>query len=82
LEWIIPPKAACLNAGHPRLIVQADPENYEEFAGLIWFVSVLFDGAGFILVLRGLGSMLLRILGMGRAVRMFPDLVLKNVLPL
>jgi biopolymer transport protein ExbD len=81
LEWNVSPKAACLNALHPRLTVSADKEIYEQSIGLIRFASVLFDGAGVMLILRGLGPVLLGFLRIGQPLRIFPDLALRNVLP-
>jgi biopolymer transport protein ExbD len=82
LEWSVPPEGVCLNALHARLTVTTDSENYEESVGLIQLVSALLGGAGIILILRGTGSLLLGSFNVGRPVRIFPELALRNVLPL
>jgi biopolymer transport protein ExbD len=82
LEWQVAPEAACLDAYRPRLSISADSGIYKQFVGLIQFASVFLDAAGVILVLRGLGSLLLGFLKIGCPPRIFPDLALRNVLPL
>jgi biopolymer transport protein ExbD len=82
LEWIVAPQAACLDAYRPRLTISADSEIYEQSVVLIQFASLFLGGAGVMLVLRGLGSLLLGFLKIGRPLRIFPDLLLRNVLPL
>jgi biopolymer transport protein ExbD len=82
LEWKVAPHAACLDAYRPRLSISADSDIYDQSVGLIQFASLFLDGAGVMLVLRGLGSLLLGFLKIGIPLRIFPDLVLGNVLPL
>jgi biopolymer transport protein ExbD len=79
LEWEAPDEPACLNEGHPRLHIFTDSEGYRRAVGLIQFVCVPLGAAGIILVLRGLASWLLGSLWKRRSLRIFPDMVLRNV---
>lgn len=80
LEWNIPAEAACLNSGHPRLEITTSSKTYELLDSVVRFLAVLFAGAGVTLLLRGLGTMLLRYLAGTQTLRMLPELPARNVL--
>jgi biopolymer transport protein ExbD len=81
LQWDIPPQAACLNSGHPRLEIYTSSDIYEEADSFVCYLSLLFAGAGLVLLLRGLGGMLQRRLVGTQTLRMLPELTLRTVLP-
>jgi biopolymer transport protein ExbD len=81
LQWDIPAEAACLNSGHPQLEIYTSSEMYQQVDSFVRHLSLLFGGAGVMLVLRGLGVMLWGRLVGTRPLRMLPELTIRNVLP-
>lgn len=81
LEWSVPPPRDCLNALHPRVHVYASSSGYEVFGGFILFVCIFSGGTGLVLVLRAIGDSVFGNLFDERPPRMFPEMVLRNVIP-
>jgi len=79
VEWDVPASAACLSARHPRLHVSTFSDKYLRFAALAEYPCLFLGGTGAILVLRALWSWL-RALAPRRQLRIFPELVLRNVI--
>jgi biopolymer transport protein ExbD len=91
----MPPPITLLKAGITTLVVAAlffwgiarhlEPANYsdvEEIGGLAQYAFLCLGAAGIVLVLRGLSLWLLGPPENRQSLRIFPDLVLRNVLPL
>lgn len=72
------PGANCLNAGNPRLKIQTHPYPSDPYTILTW-LSVWFVGIGLVLLIR---SWVWEVLTEKPTVRIFPGMVLRNVLPL
>jgi biopolymer transport protein ExbD len=70
--------ASCLNAGKPRLKVQSHPYPSDLYVALTWFSIVPF-GFGLALLVR---PYITRPFGEIERTRIFPDMVLHNVLPI
>jgi len=79
VEWAVPPGAACLNARHPRLRVSKSSDEYLKFAALAQYPCLFLGGIGVMLALRVLWSWLAA-LAPKPQLRMFPELVLRNVI--
>jgi len=72
------PGASCLNASNPRLKVQTHPYPSDLYVALTWF-SVVPVGIGLTLLMRPhISGRFSKIEG----TRMFPDMVLHNVMPI
>jgi biopolymer transport protein ExbD len=71
------PGASCLNASNPRLKVQTHPDPSDLYVALTW-LSIFPTGIGMALVIRPLISRGIRRI---EETRIFPDMVLRNVLP-
>ena len=82
LEWTIPRASACLNARHPQLHVYASSSDYQEAGGFLLFACVFLGGTGIVLILRALGAWVHGYLFGKRPLRMFPGVILRNVIPL
>jgi biopolymer transport protein ExbD len=72
------PGATCLNAGNPRLKVQTVPYPSDLYTALTWF-SVFSVGAGLVLLMQAHIS---RPASEIAILRIFPEMVLRNVLPI
>jgi biopolymer transport protein ExbD len=72
------PGASCLNARHPRLKIQTHPYPGDLYTILNW-ISVWFVSIGLVLLIR---SLLAQALTEKQKLRMFPGMVLRNVVPL
>ena len=81
LEWEMGPDLACLNALNPWLTIRTSSQGYEQIDALIDYLCLFLGGAGIMLVLRGLGTLLWGRLVGTRSLRMLPELALRNVLP-
>src|ERR1700747_2748531 len=81
LEWSVPATSVCLNTRHPRLHVYTSSSGYEEFGGFLSFVCIFLGGTGIILVLRVIGAWMFDHFVDKRPLRMFPAMVLQNVIP-
>jgi biopolymer transport protein ExbD len=71
------PGASCLNARHPRLKIQTHPYPGDLYTILNW-VSVWFVAIGFVLLIR---SLLAEVVTEKPTFRIFPGMVLRNVVP-
>ena len=81
LEWSVPGASACLNARHPRVHIYTSSSDYEQMSGFLRLTCVFLAGTGILLVLRGLGSWVFGYFVDKRPPRMFPEMVLRNVIP-
>jgi biopolymer transport protein ExbD len=81
LEWSVPPARPCLNALHPRVHVYASSSGYEVFGGFILFVCIFAGGTGTVVALRETVAWVTGYFFDKRPPRMFPEMVLRNVIP-
>jgi biopolymer transport protein ExbD len=81
LEWSVPGASACMNARHPRVHVYTSSSGYEQVGGLILILCVFLAGTGILLMLRGLGDWAFGYFFDRRPPRIFPEMVLRNVIP-
>ena len=81
LEWSVPGASACLNARHPRVHVYASSSEYEQFGAYTLFVCIFLAGTGILLILRTLGTWIFGYFFDKRPPRMFPEMVMRNVIP-
>lgn len=72
------PGASCLNARNPRLKVQTHPYPSDLYVALTW-LSILPVGVGLALLIR---PQISRRYSTVERPRMFPDMILRNVLPI
>lgn len=82
LEWDLPDTAACLNPRHPRLSVYTDSSDYRSAVTFIQIGCIFCGGTAAALVVLVSLRVLKRIRGISTAPRMFPDMVLRNVMPI
>jgi biopolymer transport protein ExbD len=82
LEWDIPAVAPCLNPRHPRLSVFTDSSGYRESVALIQLFCIFLGGTGFALIVLAASRATHRVSGRAAAPRMFPDMALRNFVPL
>ena len=82
LEWDIPTVAPCLKPRHPHLLVFTDSSGYREGVALIQLFCIFLGGTGLALVALSSGRGAHRVFVRAVAPRMFPDMVLRNVLPI
>jgi biopolymer transport protein ExbD len=80
LEWDIPVAAACLNPRHPHLSVSTDSSGYRAVVAMTQLICFFLGGTGLALIAiaRTPGWKLARTV----APRIFPDMVLRNVMPI
>ena len=80
LEWNIPVVATCLNPRHPRLLVVTDSTVYRENVGITQLFCLFWGGTGLALLVIALIARW----NLARSVapRIFPDMVLQNVMPI
>jgi biopolymer transport protein ExbD len=81
LEWRGPAASACLNARHPRVHVYGSSSEHEQFGAYILFVCIFLAGTGILLILRALGTWIFGHFFDKRPPRMFPEMVMRNVIP-
>jgi biopolymer transport protein ExbD len=72
------PGASCLNASNPRLKVQTHPYPSDLYVALTWF-SIVPVGIGLALLMR---ACITRRFGKIEETRMFPDMVVRNMMPI
>jgi hypothetical protein len=82
LEWDLLPAAACLNSRHPRLVVYTGDTDYRKAVAFLQSCCVFIFGTGLVLIAFATARALRRTAGSNEAPRMFPDMVLHNVLPI
>jgi biopolymer transport protein ExbD len=81
LEWNLPIAAPCLNPRHPRLVVFTPPYGYQEAVGFTQFLCIFLGGTGLALVALAMARAMQLTILPAAAPRIFPDMVLRNVLP-
>jgi len=82
LEWTLPASASCLNPRHPKLRVFTGSYDYYQNVALAQIACLFLSGTGLVLALTATFSVRSRFLAVTEAPRMFPDMVLRNVLPM
>jgi biopolymer transport protein ExbD len=82
LEWDLLPAAACLNSRHPRLVVYSGDGDYRKAVAFLQSCCVFAFGTGLVLIAFSTARALRRTAGSNEAPRMFPEMVLRNVLPM
>jgi biopolymer transport protein ExbD len=81
LEWDIPAAASCLNPRHPRLLVITDSSGYRQAVALTQLFCIFLGGTGLALVALATVRFMQHTVLPTAAPRIFPDMVLRNVLP-
>ena len=82
LEWDIPAEAPCLNPRHPHLSVFTDSSCYREGVGLTQLFCLSLGGTGLALFVVAGGHVARWKFARALAPRMFPNMVLRNVMPI
>jgi biopolymer transport protein ExbD len=82
LEWEISEAAPCLNPRHPRLVVFTDSFGYREDVRLAQLFCLFLGGAGLALFVVAGQHVARRRFSRTSSLRMFPDMVLRNVIPI
>jgi biopolymer transport protein ExbD len=82
LEWNIPAAAPCLNPRHPHLSVYTDSSGYREGVGLTQLFCLFLGGTGLALFVVAGGHVARWKFARVLSPRIFPDMVLRNVLPI
>ncbi|HEY4816763.1 MAG TPA: biopolymer transporter ExbD [Candidatus Acidoferrum sp.] len=80
VEWDVPVGAGCLKARHPRFSVSTSSRAYLEFDSLIEYPCLFLGGTGVMLLLRSFIPWLLSIFVPKQELRIFPELVLRNLI--
>jgi len=82
LEWRGPASSACLNARHPRLHVYTSSSDYAQFNAFLQSACIFLAGTGILLLLRGIGGGVFGCFFSEQPPRMFPEMVVQNVIRL
>ncbi len=82
LEWDLPASAPCLNARHPRVAVMTGFQYYQRGTEFTQICCLFMGGTGAMLVLMVPAGILKRRVVNDQSPRMFPDMVLRDVLPI
>ena len=82
LEWDLPPSAACLRQRHAQLAVYTGRAGYEILVSFVQICCVFLVGTGAALIFFAIAHTLRQAVGIGENPRMFPDMPLRNVLPI
>jgi len=82
MEWKLLDSQACMNGRRASLRVYTISLGYEDFRGLLIFVCTFLAGTGILLVLRAIGAAVFGRFINKRPPRMFPEMELRNVIPL
>ena len=82
LEWNIPAAAPCLNPRHPHLSVYTDSSGYREGVGLTQLFCLFLGGTGLALFVIAGGHLARWTFARVLSPRIFPDMVLRNVMPI
>lgn len=78
----IPAGAGCLNPRHPRLRVYTGAGDYEDICMLIQDICIFLGIVAFMLFVRALDTSIKAKLAKKQLLRIFPDVPLRNVIPL
>jgi biopolymer transport protein ExbD len=82
LEWNIPAAAPCLNPRHPHLSVSTDSSGYRKGVGLTQLFCLFLGGTGLALFVVAGGHVAQWKFARVLSPRIFPDMVLRNVMPI
>ena len=82
LEWDLPPNAACLRQRHAQLAVHTGRAGYEILVSFVQICCVFLVGTGAALMFFAIARTLRQAVGIAEGPRMFPDMPLRNVLPI
>ena len=82
LELDLPAGASCLDFRHPRFSVHTSAGGYRQAVVFILSICAFWEGLGAVLILFAVGRVLRRRFAIGEPPRMFPGMVLRNVLPI
>jgi biopolymer transport protein ExbD len=82
LEWRVSPETTCLNSRHPRLSIETSSEDSDEMVQDILYACVVFALLGAGLLMQGFSGLFTGFIERGRPSRIFPELALKNVIPM
>ena len=82
LEWDIPVTASCLNPRHPRLRVFTDSWGYRQAVSVAQLFCIFLGGTGLALVVLATARTARLSFPPASAPRMFPEMALRNFIPL
>jgi biopolymer transport protein ExbD len=82
LEWDLPPSAACLYQRHAQLVVYTGRTGYDIVVSFAQICCVFLMGTGAALILFAIARALKHAVGIAESPRMFPDMPLRNLLPI
>jgi len=82
LEWDTPVAASCLNGRHPRLLVSTNSWGYRQAIDVAQLISIFMGGTGLALIVLATLRAARHALPLAVAPRMFPDMALRNFIPL
>ena len=82
LEWDIPAPVPCLHTRHPRLRVITASSEYAEAVALAQLFCIYLGGTGLALVVLANARATARAFSRDATSRMFPDMILRNVVQL
>ncbi len=81
LEWDIPVAASCLNGRHPHLLVSTNSWGYRQAVAAAQLICIFIGGTGLALIVLAT-TRAARHAFPRAAPRMFPEMVLRNFIPL
>jgi biopolymer transport protein ExbD len=82
IEWDVPAASPCLDQRHPRLLVSTDSQGYRQAVGFAHLFCIFLGGTGLALVVLATTRSVRLSFPPAAAPRMFPDMVLRNFMPL
>lgn len=82
LEWDLPPSAACLHQRRAQLAVHTGRTGYVIVVSFIQTCCVFLIGTGAALICFAIARQLKQAFGIAESPRMFPEMILRNVLPI
>jgi hypothetical protein len=82
LELDLPVSASCLNSRHPHLKIQTWPDDYQQGIACVQIFCIFLGATSVFLTLLGVARSVRPGPRFGAAPRMFPGMVLRNVLPI
>jgi hypothetical protein len=82
LEWELPPSAACLRHRQAQLVVHTGQAGYEIAVSFVQICCVFLVGTGAALICFAIARTLKHAVGIAESPRMFPEIPLRNSLPI
>ena len=82
LEWDLPPNAACLYQRHAQLVVHTGRTGYDIVVSFVQICCLFLIGTGGALIFFAIARQLKQAVGIAESPRMFPDMPLRNLLPI